>query len=59
MSAPLAAWLEAVDRLLFARYGVGQHDLADFTWLDCHEDGLSPEQAVETFAEETGDGATA
>ena len=59
MNVPLAAWLEAVDDLLLAQYGVGQHDLTDFAWTDLFEDGLSPADAVETFAEENGDGATA
>ncbi len=42
-------WLKQCDRVTMARlHGISLHDMTDASWMDYFEDGLSPEDAVES-----------
>ncbi len=42
-------WLKQCDRVTKARlHGISLHDMVDASWMDYFEDGLSPEDAVES-----------
>jgi len=42
-------WLKQCDRVTRARlHGISLHDMVDASWMDYFEDGLSPEDAVES-----------
>lgn len=48
----LEEWLAKVDEILLARTSLAHDDMEDWSWADAHEDGLTPEQAVEWFLED-------
>lgn len=39
-------WLDKVDRIIFDKYGISVHDLADFQIWDLWHDGVSPEEGA-------------
>ncbi|MET9263747.1 hypothetical protein [Amycolatopsis sp. NPDC004079] len=41
-----APWLVAVERACRKRSAVSFTDLADYSWRDCHESGMSPQDAL-------------
>ena len=45
-------WLDEVNRLCFAKIGLGVLDLADFNSWNCWNDGASPEEGLEELLEE-------
>lgn len=44
-------WIKRVDALLVAKYGIGVDDGVDWTSAAAHEDGCTPEEAVEIWKE--------
>ena len=46
-------WLKQCDRVTRARlHGISLHDMVDASWMAYFEDGLSPEDAVESAIED-------
>jgi len=49
-------WLNECDKIVTKAILLSIHDLADASWRDYHEDGLTPSQAVESANEDYWDG---
>lgn len=49
---PYDEYMKKVDELLITTFGFGHMDLPDALWGDYHEDGLTPEDAVDIFIED-------
>lgn len=45
-------WMNQVDEVLFKEIGMSHMDIPDQTYRDYFDDGMSPEDAVETIMEE-------
>lgn len=45
-------WLSDMDTIFIRKFGLSYQDFPDWTWRDAFEDGLSPSEAVEAYAEE-------
>ena len=45
-------WLAAMDKLFVVEYGLSYQDFPDWGWRDAYEDGLNPEEAVQSYKEE-------
>lgn len=45
-------WLAQVDKELNKEWGFGHRDLPDWGWRDAFDDGLSPEEAAESYKDE-------
>ena len=47
-------FMKECDAICEAEIGVGVHDMPDLLWRDFHEDGLSPQDAIDCAMEEWG-----
>lgn len=45
-------WFSEVDKIFCVRMGLGVEDWPDWGWMDAFEDGLTPEEAFDTYQEE-------
>ena len=50
------AWMILVDALLVDLFMMESSDMEDWGWSDAHESGMSPQDAVEAYREETDSG---
>ena len=41
-----ATWWLMVDRACMRKIGLTTHDIADYTWRDAYDDGMSPSDAL-------------
>lgn len=46
---PYEEWMQAVDAIMVAKFGITSGDIADQTWADWHLDGLTPAEAVDSI----------
>jgi hypothetical protein len=44
--AEFAAWLQRLDLMTLATYGVSVFDLVDYPWRDVYESGDEPDEAL-------------
>ena len=47
-------FMKECDAICEAEIGVGVHAMPDLLWRDFHEDGLSPQDAIDCAMEEWG-----
>lgn len=47
-------WMKEVNKLLVEKIGFEAEDMPDHCWMELFEDGYSPEEAADDYAEEHG-----
>ena len=52
MTDSFEIWLKQVDKILSKQVGFAHDDLPDAMWVDYHEDGLSPIEAIDAAVDD-------
>jgi hypothetical protein len=48
---PYETWIKKVNTLCESEFGFDTESFSDYTWLDCFDDGMTPDEAFKDWCD--------